>query len=131
MKRYWDASALIDAIHDSRVEKMALEPDQWTRPHALSEVFSQLTGGRLPAKYLADDAAALIEEVTEDFSFVELSAQDVKKALSQAQAMGVRSGRVHDWLQAVAARIARVAELLTDNMADFAGLDKGFTVAAP
>ena len=25
MKRYWDASALIDALHDTRVEKKALE----------------------------------------------------------------------------------------------------------
>jgi hypothetical protein len=44
MKCYWDASALIDALHDSRVEQKALEPDQWTRAHALSETFATLTG---------------------------------------------------------------------------------------
>ena len=57
MKRYWDASALIDAIHDSRVEAKAQEPGQVTRVHTLAEVFSTLTGGRLGFQYLADDAA--------------------------------------------------------------------------
>lgn len=131
MKRYWDASALIDAIHDVRIEQMALEPEQFTRPHALAEAFSQLTGGRLPVKYLADDAAALISELTEDFSFVELSASEVKKALESAQARGVSGGRVHDWLHAVAAKKAGVKELLTDNFADFHGLEDGFEVVAP
>ncbi|SPE40297.1 hypothetical protein SBA7_1330003 [Candidatus Sulfotelmatobacter sp. SbA7] len=55
MKRYWDASALIDALHDSRVEQKALEPEQWTRPHALAEAFATLTGGRLGFRYLPDD----------------------------------------------------------------------------
>lgn len=64
MKRYWDASALIDALHDSRVEQKALEDDQWTRMHTLAEVFSTLTGGRLGFQYLAEDAAALIREIS-------------------------------------------------------------------
>jgi len=27
MRRYWDASALVDALHNPRVEQQALEPD--------------------------------------------------------------------------------------------------------
>lgn len=131
MKRYWDSSALIDAIHDARIEAMALEPGQSTRTHTLAETFSTLTGGRLPVKYVADDAAALIEEITSGFSFVELSVSEIKSALRQAESKGVRGGRVHDWLHAVAAKKAGVQELLTDNCSDFKGLEDGFTINLP
>lgn len=47
MKRYWDSSALIDALHDHRVEKLAREPGQFTRPHTLAETFATLTNGKL------------------------------------------------------------------------------------
>ena len=131
MKRYWDASALVDALHDSRIELKALEPDQYTRPHALAETFSTLTGGRLGVQYLADDAAAMIRELTAGMKFVELTANEVLSALESAQKKGVRGGHVHDWLHARAAHKAGVAELVTDNYSDFVGLEDGFTVAAP
>jgi len=131
MKRYWDASALIDALHDSRVEQKALEPGQWTRPHALAETFATLTGGRLGFRYLPDDAAALIRELTQTINFVELDAAETLAALDVAQQRGVRGGRVHDWLHARAAQKAGVAELLTDNLSDFAGLEDGFSSMAP
>lgn len=131
MKRYWDASALIDALHDLRVERKALEPDQWTRAHALSETFATLTGGRLGFRYLPDDAAALIRELTKEMNFVELDAAETLGALDIAQQRGVRGGRVHDWLHARAAQKAGVAELMTDNLTDFDGLEDGFAVLAP
>jgi hypothetical protein len=31
MKRYWDTSALVDALHDVRIERLALEAEQFTR----------------------------------------------------------------------------------------------------
>ena len=126
--RYWDASALVDAIHEARLEKLALEPDQWTRSHTLAEVFSTLTGGRLAVQYLPDDAAALIDEITANMRFVELDAKEVRAALSEAQKHGVRGGRVHDWLHARAATKAKVQELVTDNLRDFYGLEDGFMV---
>jgi predicted nucleic acid-binding protein len=131
MKRYWDASALIDALHDSRVEQKALESGQWTRPHALSEAFATLTGGRLGFRYQPDDAAALIRELTQAMNFVELHATEILAALDVAQRRGVRGGRVHDWLHAVAAKKAEVAELVTDNLGDFTGLEDGFSLVAP
>ncbi len=131
MKRYWDASALVDGLHDPRVEKRALEADQWTRPHTLSEVFSVLTGGRLGFQYQPDDAAALVKEITRRMRFIELNAAEIQAALDEAQKRGVRGGRVHDWLHARAAKKAGVAELLTDNLADFHGLEDGFTVIPP
>src|SRR5437867_12239731 len=131
MKRYWDASALVDALHDSRVEQKAREADQWTRPHALAETFSTLTGGRLGFQYLPDDAAALIRELAGGMNFVELDGAETLAALEAAQKRGVRGGRVHDWLHARAAQKAKVAELLTDNFADFTGLEDGFSVLPP
>jgi hypothetical protein len=131
MRRYWDASALVDALHDPRVEQKALEPDQWTRAHALVETFSTLTGGRLGFRYLPEDAAALIREISAGMSFVELDATETWAALEAAGKRGVRGGRVHDWLHACAAHKAKVTELLTDNLADFAGLEEGFTVSPP
>lgn len=71
MKRYWDTSALVDALHDFRIEALALEPEQWTRPHSLAEAFSTLTGGRLGFRYLPSDAAALLRELTAGFSFMD------------------------------------------------------------
>jgi predicted nucleic acid-binding protein len=131
MKRYWDASALVDALHDSRVEQKALEPDQWTRAHAPAETFSTLTGGRLSVRYLPDDAAAMIRELTQTMNFVDLDAAETLAALDMARQRGVRGGRVHDWLHARAAQKAGVQELLTDNLNDFAGLEEGFSSMPP
>src|SRR2546426_12361039 len=125
MKRYWDASALVDALHDPRVEQKALESDQWTRAHALAETFSTLTGGRLGFQYLPDDAAALVREITAGMNFIELDAAETMIALEAAQKRGVRGGRVHDLLHARAAQKAKAAEVPTDNFTDFAGLADG------
>lgn len=131
MKRYWDASALIDALQDSAIEKKAVEAGQATRTHTLAEMFSTLTGGRLGFRIHPDDAAAMIEEITKKFYFVDLSPAEIKSALNQAESKGVRGGRVHDWLHAVAAKKSGAQELLTDNYADFAGLEDGFVLRAP
>ncbi|MSU58937.1 MAG: hypothetical protein EXS35_12355 [Pedosphaera sp.] len=131
MKRYWDTSALVDALHDSRIEALATGPDQGTRPHALAEAFSTLTGGRLGFKYLPSDAAALLLELTAGFNFVELNAAEIHSALDEAEKRGVRGGRVHDWLPARAAQKANVTVLLTDNLGDFSGLTGEVQIAAP
>lgn len=131
MKRYWDTSALVDALHDSRIEALALSPDQWTRPHTLAETFSTLTGGRLGFKYLPSDAAAMLRELTAGFNFVELNVMETLAALDEAERRGVRGGRVHDWLHAQAAAKAGVVMLLTDNVNDFTGLIDGVQIAPP
>lgn len=131
MNRYWDSSALVDALHIPSVERKALEPGQVTRLHTLTEVFSVLTGGRLGFKYLPDDAAALILEITAGFQFIELGETDVKNALTIAQQRGVRGGRIHDLMHAVAAQKAAVAELVTDNVGDFEGLTGTVAIRQP
>jgi predicted nucleic acid-binding protein len=131
MRRYWDASALIDALHDDLVEKKALEPDQWTRSHTLTETFATLTGGRLAFRYSPDDAAALIRELTAEMNFVDLTSVEILEALDGAQRHGVRGGRVYDWLHACAAQKCKAAELLTDNLSDFSGLAEGVAILTP
>ena len=81
MKRYWDASALVDALHDPAIEQKALEADQWTRAHALVETFATLTSGRLGFQYVPDDAAALVREISSRMNFVELDADETLFAL--------------------------------------------------
>jgi predicted nucleic acid-binding protein len=130
MKRYWDTSALVNALHDPNLEAKALEPDQWTRPHALSEAFSTLTGGRLGFKYTADDAAALRKSLTRGMHFVDLDHKETLSALNLARKRGVRGARVHDWMHARAATKAGAVVLVTDNHSDFAGLEDGFELVS-
>ena len=131
MIRYWDSSALVDALHDSRVESLILEPDQWTREHTLAEVFSVLTGGRLGFRYLPDDAAEMIREITAGMRFVQLEPDEVLAALALAQRKGVRGGRIHDWLHARAAAKIGAKVFLTDNLSDFDGFEDGFKIVSP
>jgi predicted nucleic acid-binding protein len=131
VRRYWDSSALVDALEDSRIEALASEEEQFTRSHALAEVFSTITGGRLGYKYHAEDAAALIAELTASMNFVELDPKEVQTALDIAHKRGVRGGQIHDLLHATAAKKARVEVLLTDNITDFTNLADGFRVAPP
>ena len=131
MRRYWDSSALVDALHDTRVEALAKEADQWTRYHTLSESFAVLTGGKLGVRYQPDDAVALLREITATFQFIDLELSEIWFALENAQKKGVRGGNVHDWLHVRAAAKAKVSELLTDNLADFVNLADGFKVIAP
>ena len=39
MKRYWDTSALVNALHDLKLEAKALEPDQWTAHTRFRKLF--------------------------------------------------------------------------------------------
>lgn len=130
MKRYWDTSALVNALHDARLEQKILELDQWTRPHSLVEAFSTLTGGRLGFKYAPEDAAAMLKEIAIGLNFTELDAHHTLAALALAKKHGIRGGRVHDWMHARAAAKAGVSILVTDNLADFAGTEDGFKLAS-
>ena len=131
MRRYWDSSALVDALEDSRVEALASEQEQFTRSHTLAEVFSTITGGRLGYKYHPEDAAALIGELTASMNFVELDPKEVQAALDVAHKRRVRGGQVHDLLHATAAKKAGVEVLLTDNITDFTNLADDLKIAPP
>jgi len=124
MKDYWDSSAVIEACN-SPVLRDRLHRDRgWTRTHTLAEVFSTLTGGRLALRLEADEAARTVAGLAADLDFHDLSAADVLKALKEARRKGVRGGRVHDYLHAVAAQKAGARRFLTLDRNDFNDLTK-------
>ena len=132
MRRYWDASGLVEALHDESVRLKITRESAVTRSHSFSEVFSTLTGGRLGFRYAPDDAAGIISSLAKDLEVVDLSLEESLAALSQAGRVGVRGGRVHDFLHAQAARRAGVQKLVTLNRADFVGLlDAKVDIAEP
>ena len=122
MRRYWDTSGLVEALHDESVRLKVTKESAITRSHSFSEVFSALTGGRLGIRYAPDDAAELIASLAKDLEVVELSLEESLAAFAQAGKVGVRGGRVHDFLHAMAARKACVEKLVTLNRSDFVGL---------
>jgi hypothetical protein len=64
----------------------------------------------------------MIASLAKDLEVVDLSLEESLAALVQAGKVGVRGGRVHDFLHAMAARKACVEKLVTLNKSDFAGL---------
>src|SRR5947209_1528912 len=120
MKAYWDSAALIEASSDIVLRARLRSERGVTRTHALAEIFSVLTGGgNLSIRLDADAAAATVDNIAADLDFVDLSADDVRRALKEARRRDVRGGRVHDFLHAIAAEKAGVKELLTLDENDF------------
>jgi len=128
MKAYWDSSALVEATSDLLLRTRLRNERGVTRTHALAESFSTLTGGNLAIRLHPDVAARVVENLAADLDFVDVSSKEVVTALKQARKLGVRGGRVHDYLHAVAAEKSGVSELLTLDRNDFAGLTRKVTV---
>jgi hypothetical protein len=63
-----------------------------------------------------------VENLAQELSFVDLTAKEVLDALKYAKARGVRGGRVHDLLHAIAAEKCGAPELLTLDKNDFTSL---------
>ncbi len=131
MKIYWDSSALVAATMERRLRDRLTGEGGVTRVHSLTEVFSTLTGSRLGFRVDAADAALVVRELAECVDLVEVSSSDVLQALDEARSLGVRGGRVHDYLHAVAARLAECTTLLTLNTGDFDGLGGNLNIQEP
>ena len=84
MRRYWDTSGLVEALHDESVRLKVTKETAVTRSHSFSEVFSALTGGRLGVRYAPDDAAEMIASLAKDLEVVELSLEESLAAFAQA-----------------------------------------------
>ena len=120
MKAYWDASALVDACADLELRSRVKRERPFTRTHSLAEIFSALTGGgNLGIRVDANEAHATIEDLARDLDFVDLTPTEVLTAFKTARAKGVRGGRVHDYLHAVAAEKEKAAEIVTVDENDF------------
>lgn len=118
MKRYWDSSGLIEALHDETWRRQITKSSAATRPHSLAEVFSTLTKG-VNFRYDPDDAAKMITDLAADLEFVELTTEDTLTAIQEAKAQGVRGARVHDLMHATAAKKCGAQELFTLDEAGF------------
>jgi len=129
MKAYWDASALIETIRNADLRKRLKADGGLTRSHSLAEIFSAITGGNINLRVSADQAAEMVSRLADDLSFFDLAPADVLSALKQAKARGIRGGRVHDFLHAVAAEKAGAKELLTLDRNDFADLTDSVTIS--
>lgn len=122
MKAYWDSSALVQACSDLPLRQRLKAERGFTRPHALTESFSVLTGGNLSIRLDADAAARTVENLARDIDFVELTPQEILSALKEARRRGVRGGRAHDLMHAIAAEKSRATRLLTVDENDFESL---------
>lgn len=119
MKVYWDTSALIEATSDLALRTRVKQERPFTRTHSLAEAFSALTGGNLGLRVDANEATAILENLSPDLQFVDLNASEVLTAFQTARAKGVRGGRVHDYLHAVAAEKIKATQLVTVDRNDF------------
>lgn len=128
---YWDSSALVEALHNERLRELLERPGNVTRTHSLAEVFSTLTGGRLGVRYAPSEASEMIASLRVDLKVVELSLEQTLGALASAHQKGVRGGRIHDYLHAVAAFHAGAKSLVTLNGKDFKGLIEGLRIIEP
>jgi predicted nucleic acid-binding protein len=124
LKSYWDSFASVEGWIDRNLRTRLHRERGFTRTHSLAEVFSSLTKGNLEIRLSADDAAQTVAQFAKDLDFVDLSVDEVLAALKHARAKGVRGGRAHDFLHAVAAETADVDKIITLDKNDFNGLTK-------
>ena len=123
MKTYWDSSAIIEAVQQPQLKARLKSERGITRPHALAETFSTLTGN--PVNRIdADSAAAIIANLSLSLDFVDLTAEEMLAAFNVCKKIGVRGGRVHDFMHAVAAAKGGAEKIITLDENDFEGLTK-------
>jgi predicted nucleic acid-binding protein len=122
MKTYWDSSALIEAAGNDVLRRRLAENGGITRTHTLAEVFSTLTGRQAGGRVTADKAAGIVAGLSADLDFEELTAPEILRALAKAEFKGIRGGRVHDYLHAVAAHKGNAGLILTADKHGFDGL---------
>lgn len=121
MKAYWDSSALVQSLADTSLQLRLQREGGLARQHALAETFSALTGNPV-TRIDTDDAVAFVARLAGHWKFVELSPAEILTALKTARKKGVRGGRVHDYLHAVAAEKSGAKIILTLDGNDFAGI---------
>lgn len=91
--------------------------------HAISEVFSTLTGSTLARRVSADIAAQLLQVSVLPFvKSIVLTEREIINALGEAKSRGVRGGAVYDYLHLVAAKKSAVEAIATLNVRHFQAL---------
>lgn len=128
MTHYLDSSVLVAALFE---DEPAHEPCMSvlqrkglvTWSHALAEVYSTLTGGRLGIRVAPGVAVQLIDgSLVPRLQFVDLAADDFLDAIRVSESAGVRGGALFDFLHLAAARKAKAKTLFTLDTRGFAAL---------
>ena len=101
----------------------------------MAEFFGRMTGPGIPMgqtrqKVTGNAAAAWLAQAAKFLEWVELDAPEVLAALSQAQALNVQGGRVHDYLHAAAAVKSKADKILTRD-GGFTALGAGIPCEKP
>ena len=125
MKAAVDSSILVAALdagdpdHEA-CRRLLLSEKLHARPHALSETFSTLTGGRLAIRISAEAAAKILrQQMAPRLRLRELSESELMEAFDESQRRGVRGGAIYDYLHLVAARKSGAKKFYTLNTEDF------------
>jgi len=128
MSRLLDSSVLIAALlpkehlHDQCLRELS-RPQVHVYIHALNEVFSTLTGGRLGYQIAAKQVARMIRQhLLSRVSVIALSEEEIMEAQEAAERCGVRGGAIYDYMHFVAAKKAGVEAIVTLNTSDFTHL---------
>lgn len=127
MKAYWDSSALVATTIDAGLKARLASEGAFARTHSLAEVFSALTG-KLHIRASANEAPKAVRLMSDHIDFIDLSTEEILHGLARAQSLGVRGGRVHDYLHALCAIKSGAHSLLTTDENDFDGLTAGLSV---
>lgn len=128
MRALLDSSTLIAALdaseaHHRACDELLATGGHFIYQHALAEVFSILTGGRLGRRIGAATVAKLLEQsIIPLVEVVTLTARETLAALKAAEARGARGGAVYDLLHLTAARKANADAVVTLNLRDFQAL---------
>ena len=85
MKNYRDSSALIETTVDLTLRRRLPDEVGFTRPHALSEMFSALTAGNVSIRTAAEAAAQIIEDRAGELESIDLTVPDMLAALKKSK----------------------------------------------
>jgi predicted nucleic acid-binding protein len=118
MKTYWDSSALVQSVYDPGIKTRFEREGGLTRTHSLAEVFSALTANPV-TRLDADSASRIAAMLSKRLAFVDLTAGEIVAGLRRARRLGVRGGRIHDFLHVLAAEKGGAAKILTLDRHDF------------
>lgn len=120
-----DSSILVAAVCEndrlhSECASLLDQGDLQIHIHALSETFSTLTGGQIVPRVTASVAAQIIESsILPNVSVCNLTIRETLAAMKEAEARGIRSGAIYDYLHLSAARKAKAKCFYTLNLRHF------------
>jgi predicted nucleic acid-binding protein len=114
-------AALVEAeLHHDACGQLLDPPRKHVYAHALSEVYSVLTGGRLGFRVSPEIAIQLLEQsVLPNVEVVTLSARELIASLKEAPLRGVRGAAIYAYLHLAAARKAKADRIYTLDVANF------------